>query len=128
MKNFDFEVKDHVEIAEKLNFLDYDKAIKLSGVDFLSQSDLAKLYRALINFMMDINEIFNYEECIVPELIKEECLIGTSQLPKFVDDLLELILGFMVNSYSRSPLTNFHRNELLISTPSIEVYCFHQLF
>ena len=115
-KEFNFDVKDHVEIAEKLNFLDYEKAIKLSGSRFsVLKSDLAKLYRALINFMIDINvENFNYEECVVPELIKEDCLIGTGQLPKFSDDIFKVDFNNLwLIPTAEVPLTNFHRDEII---------------
>ena len=96
--------------------MDYEKAIKLSGSRFsVLKSDLAKLYRALINFMIDINvEKFNYEECVVPELIREECLIGTGQLPKFSDDIFKVDFNDLwLIPTAEVPLTNFHRNEII---------------
>ena len=63
---------NHIEISEKLGLIDYEIAIKLSGSRFsVLKSDLSLLFRALKNFMLDVNIFeFNYEECVVPELVK----------------------------------------------------------
>ena len=94
----DFKIKNHVEILEKNNLLDYNKALKLSGSRFsVLRSSLATLHRALVNFMIDINVTeFQYEECIVPELVKSDCLTGTGQLPKFDEDLFRKIQADLI--------------------------------
>ncbi|MAI29382.1 MAG: serine--tRNA ligase [Rickettsiales bacterium] len=114
-----FEVKNHVEILEKHNFLDYNKASKLSGSRFsVLRSDLATLHRALVNFMIDVNvSEFQYEECIVPELVKSDCLVGTGQLPKFDHDLFKTDFNDLwLIPTAEVPLTNFHRDEIIDST------------
>ena len=114
-----FDVKNHVEILEKHNLLDYHKASKLSGSRFsILRSSLATLHRALVNFMIDINVTeFQYEECIVPELVKSDCLIGTGQLPKFDEDLFKTDFNDLwLIPTAEVPLTNFHREEIIDST------------
>ena len=116
VKQFEFKAKDHVDISEKLNFIDYEKAIKISGSRFsIIRSGLARLYRALINIMIDINvDKFNFEECVIPELVKDECLYGTGQLPKFGDDLFKVDFNDLwLIPTAEVPLTNFHRNEII---------------
>ena len=115
----EFKIEDHVEILEKYNLLDYNKASKLSGGRFsVLRSSLATLHRALVNFMIDINVTeFQYEECIVPELVKSDCLIGTGQLPKFDDDLFKTNFNDLwLIPTAEVPLTNFHRDEIIDST------------
>ena len=114
-----FDVKNHVEVLEKHNLLDYNKASKLSGSRFsVLRSSLATLHRALVNFMIDINVMeFQYEECIVPELVKSDCLIGTGQLPKFNKDLFKTDFNDLwLIPTAEVPLTNFHREEIIDST------------
>ena len=114
-----FDVKNHVEVLEKHNLLDYNKASKLSGSRFsILRSSLATLHRALVNFMIDINVMeFQYEECIVPELVKSDCLIGTGQLPKFNKDLFKTDFNDLwLIPTAEVPLTNFHREEIIDST------------
>ena len=114
-----FDLKNHVEILEKQNLLDYNKASKLSGSRFsVLRSSLATMHRALVNFMIDINVTeFQYEECIVPELVKSDCLIGTGQLPKFDADLFKTDFNDLwLIPTAEVPLTNFHRDEIIDST------------
>ncbi len=115
----EFNVKNHVEILEKHKLLDYNKASKLSGGRFsVLRSSLATLHRALVNFMIDINVLeFQYEECIVPELVKSDCLVGTGQLPKFDEDLFKTDFNDLwLIPTAEVPLTNFHRDEIFDST------------
>ena len=114
----EFDVKNHVEILERHNLLDYNKASKLSGSRFsVLRANLATLHRALVNFMLDINVTeFKYEECVVPELVKSDCLIGTGQLPKFDDDLFKTNFNDLwLIPTAEVPLTNFHRDEIIDS-------------
>jgi seryl-tRNA synthetase len=111
-------LKNHIEISEEFDFLDYEKAIKLSGSRFsVIKSQLALLSRALMNFMLDINtNDFGYKECIVPELVKSNCLVGTGQLPKFGDDLFKTYFNDLwLIPTAEVPLTNFHREEVINS-------------
>lgn len=92
---FDFEVEDHVAIGERHGYLDFDTAAKLSGARFaLMRGPIARLHRALAQFMLDlhINE-HGYEEVYTPYLVHAEALLGTGQLPKFEEDLFKIPQG-----------------------------------
>jgi len=86
---FDFEPKDHVELATRLGILDLERAAKITGARFAVLTDLgARLERALINFMLDVHtREHGYREVWLPFLVKTEALVGTGQLPKFAGDL-----------------------------------------
>jgi seryl-tRNA synthetase len=87
-RSFDFEVKDHVDIGEKLG-LDFDIGIKLSGSRFtFMRGPIARLHRALAQFMLDVQtQEHGYTECYTPYVVNAETLRGTGQLPKFEADL-----------------------------------------
>ncbi len=87
-KEFSFDIKDHVDLGQKIG-LDFDLGAKLSGARFTTiRSDLANLHRALGQFMLDIQTRENgYEECYTPYLVNYESLKGTGQLPIFEEDL-----------------------------------------
>lgn len=113
---FNFKPKNHLEIAERLNLIDYKKAIKISGSRFsILKSELSLLHRALMNYMLDINtQIFQYTECSVPEMVKDECLFGTGQLPKFGEDLFKTNFNNLwLIPTAEVPLTNFHRDDII---------------
>ena len=113
---FTFKPKNHLEIAERLNLIDYKKAIKISGSRFsILKSELSLLHRALMNYMLDINtQLFQYTECSVPEMVKGECLFGTGQLPKFGEDLFKTNFNNLwLIPTAEVPLTNFHRDDII---------------
>lgn len=113
---FTFKPKNHLEIAERLNLIDYKKAIKISGSRFsILKSELSLLHRALMNYMLDINtQLFQYTECSVPEIVKDECLYGTGQLPKFGEDLFKTNFNNLwLIPTAEVPLTNFHRDDII---------------
>jgi seryl-tRNA synthetase len=87
-RTFDFEVRDHVDIGEKLG-LDFDTGVKLSGSRFtFMRGQIARLHRALAQFMLDVQtEEHGYTECYTPYIVNAETLRGTGQLPKFEADL-----------------------------------------
>ena len=87
-KTFDFEVRDHVDIGEKLG-LDFDIGIKLSGSRFtFMRSQIARMHRALAQFMLDTQtQQHGYTECYTPYIVNADTLRGTGQLPKFEGDL-----------------------------------------
>ncbi|MDQ7050084.1 MAG: serine--tRNA ligase [Enterobacterales bacterium] len=89
---FDFEPLDHTELGEKLNGIDFAMSAKLSGSRFVvMRSAIAKMHRALIQLMLDTHSIeHGYEETYVPYLVNPESLFGTSQLPKFEQDLFSV--------------------------------------
>ena len=88
---FDFEIKDHTDVGTPLG-LDFDTGIKLSGARFtFMRGKIAKLHRALAQFMLDTQTEKNgYEECYTPYLVKKQALEGTGQLPKFEADLFKI--------------------------------------
>ncbi|HEY0268129.1 MAG TPA: serine--tRNA ligase [Methyloradius sp.] len=90
-RNFDFEIKDHTDVGTPLG-LDFDTGAKLAGARFtLMRGQIAKLHRALAQFMLDTQtEKHGYEECYTPYLVNAETLTGTGQLPKFEEDLFSL--------------------------------------
>ena len=89
---FDFKIADHVSIGERLGLLDFSTAAKLSGSRFsLMTAGLARLHRALAQFMLDIHtREHGYIEAYVPYLVNADSLMGTGQLPKFKEDLFEV--------------------------------------
>ncbi len=115
---FDFDVKDHVELGARHGWLDADTAAKLSGARFtVLRGQLARLHRALAQFMLDLhtNE-HGYEETSVPVIVNADSMRGTGQLPKFEEDLFSTELGehkrYLIPT-SEVPLTNIVRDEIL---------------
>lgn len=93
-RSFDFEVKDHTDVGTPLG-LDFDTGAKLSGARFtLMRGGIAKLHRALAQYMLDVQtEQHGYEECYTPYIVNAETLLGTGQLPKFEGDLFQVSFG-----------------------------------
>ncbi|WP_153716208.1 serine--tRNA ligase [Eikenella corrodens] len=93
-RQFDFEIKDHVDLGEKLG-LDFETAAALSGARFsLMKGQVARLHRALAQFMLDTHtQQHGYTECYTPYIVSDSTLIGTGQLPKFGEDLFHIIRG-----------------------------------
>lgn len=86
--NFDFAIKDHADLGVLRGFIDFDQAAAISGSRFsILKGPLAKLERALINFMLEVNAKNGYQEMTVPHLVKPQALVGTGQLPKFQEEL-----------------------------------------
>jgi seryl-tRNA synthetase len=109
-------VLDHVTLGEKLKILDLERATKLSGSGFICFTGAgAKLERALINFMLDLHtREHGYAEISPPFLVKRDCMVGTSQLPKFEPDMYGLENGeLFLAPTAEVPVTNFHREEIL---------------
>jgi seryl-tRNA synthetase len=112
---FDFEPKDHVEIGEGLGGLDFETAAKISGARFsLLKGSLARLHRALSQFMLDLHTSeHGYAEVYVPYLVNAESLKGTGQLPKFEEDLFATSAGYYLIPTAEVPVTNIVRGEIL---------------
>ena len=89
--SFDFEPKDHVSLGDGVRGIDFDAAARMSGARFsVLHGDIARLQRALIQFMLDLHtREHGYEEVYVPLLVEPHALVGTGQLPKFGDDLFQ---------------------------------------
>src|SRR6202047_904767 len=107
---------DHVALGEKLKILDLERATKLSGSGFICFTGAgARLERALINFMVDLHtREHGYTEVSPPFLVRRDCMIGTSQLPKFEPDMYGLENGeLFLAPTGEVPLTNLHRDEIL---------------
>lgn len=108
---------DHVALGEKLELFDLERAAKLGGSGFICFTGAgAKLERALINFMIDLHSReHGYAEISPPFLVKQECMVGTTQLPKFEEDMYGLENGelFLVPT-AEVPVTNFYREEILL--------------
>ena len=113
--SFDFEPKQHFDLGEGLGQMDFEGAAKMSGARFvILRSDLAKLERALSGFMLDMhtNE-FGYEEVSVPVLVRDQALYGTSQLPKFEEDLFKTTTDHYLIPTGEVPLTNLVSNSIV---------------
>ncbi len=113
---FLFKPKNHVEIGERLDLIDFKRATKISGARFVFYKGLgAGLLRALINFMIDVQTRENgYQELYPPFLVNKESMQGTGQLPKFEEELFATRNDplYLIPT-AEVPVTNFHRNEIL---------------
>jgi seryl-tRNA synthetase len=114
---FGFEPKDHVDVGEALGLLDTATAGKISGARFtVMRGMLARLHRALIQFMLDTHVYdHGYEEVYVPYLVNSASLLGTGQLPKFKEDLFEAVgdQGLFLIPTAEVPVTNIVRDEII---------------
>ncbi len=117
-REFDFGVRDHVELGSRHGWLDGDTAARLSGARFtVLRGQLARLHRALAQFMLDLHSgEHGYEETNVPVIVNADSLLGTGQLPKFEEDMFATELGghrrYLVST-AEIPLTNTVRDEIL---------------
>ena len=120
IRNFDFKVKSHFELGEKLNMLDFDLATKTTGSRFVFiKNELAMLERAISNFMIDLHTKHNgYVEVSPPLIASSDSMYGTGQLPKFENDQFELKLDdsnerkFLIPT-AEVILTNMVKNQIL---------------
>lgn len=113
---FDFSPKPHWELGEALNILDFERAGKIAGARFaLYRGAGARLERALINFMLDLQTgDHNYVEVLPPFMVNRDSMTGTGQLPKFEDDLFHLEdPDYFLIPTAEVPVTNIHRGEIL---------------
>jgi seryl-tRNA synthetase len=118
-KSFDFEPKDHVELGENIDGMDFETAAKISQARFVTlKGPLAKLQRALTQFMLDQHtEQHGYTETYVPYLVNAESLRGTGQLPKFADDLFAVDGGSLyLIPTAEVPVTNIVRDTISSDT------------
>ena len=116
IRKVDFEIKTHWEIGENLGILDFERASKLSGSRFFLNKALgASLERALINFMLDLHTKKNgYKEIFPPFLVRGDIMVGTGQLPKFIDDMYKIEgEDLWLIPTAEVPLTNIHKDEIL---------------
>ena len=120
-KAFSFEAKDHVDLGEALDMLDFEAAVKITGSRFaVMRSDLARLHRALTQFMINTHaDEHGYSEVYVPYLVNAASLKGTGQLPKFEEDLFKVPVDkdsgnsdFYLIPTAEVPVTNLARDEI----------------
>jgi seryl-tRNA synthetase len=117
-RRFEFAIKDHVELGARDGWLDGDAGAKLSGARFtVLRGGLARLHRALAQFMLDLHvEQHGYLETNVPLIVNADSMTGTTQLPKFEEDLFATQVGdskrYLIPT-SEVPLTNLARDEIL---------------
>lgn len=112
-------IRDHVALGSQLKLFDLERAAKLSGSGFICFTGAgARLERALINFMLALHTgQHGYLEISPPFLVRRDCMIGTTQLPKFEEDMygLEENQIFLAPT-AEVPVTNFHREEILVAS------------
>ena len=115
IKKFDFKIKDHVDIGENLDLLDFKTAAKVSGSRFVYlKNNLAKLERALASFMIESNIKFgDFNEISTPFLVNENALIGTGQLPKFDSDIFKTRENLWLIPTSEVTLVNLVRDKII---------------
>ena len=114
---YEFKPKNHLELGESLGLFDFERSAKISGSGFpLYIGKGAKLERALINFMLDIQtEQHGYTEIFPPFLVRSESAITTGQLPKFAEDMYPSEKdGLWLIPTAEVPVTNIHRDEILV--------------
>jgi len=113
---FDFVIKDHVDLGAAGNLLDFETAAKITGSRFaIMRGNMAGLHRALIQFMLNTHiQEHDYQEVYVPYLVNSESLKGTGQLPKFEEDLFKIPgeRDFYLIPTAEVPVTNIARNEI----------------
>ena len=126
---FDFEALDHVDLGTGLGLLDFDAASRISGSRFaVMRGALARLQRALIQFMLDVHSTeHGYEEAYVPYLVKSDALFGTGQLPKFEDDLFKTAgePTFFLIPTAEVPVTNLARESIMDAAEMPRKYVAH---
>ncbi len=115
-RQFDFPVKDHVDLGAALDGLDFERAVKISGARFtLMKGAVARLHRAIAQFMLDVHTgEHGYTEIYAPYLVNGNSMFGTGQLPKFHEDLFHVRDdGYFLIPTAEVPVTNIVRGEIL---------------
>ena len=115
-RQFDFSPLPHWDLGEALDIIDFQRGAKLSGTRFyVLKGAGARLQRALISFMLHLHiSEHGYTEIYPPYMVKQECMIGSSNLPKFADNLYHDVEDdFWFIPTAEVPLTNLHRDEVL---------------
>ena len=117
IKEFDFKIKDHVEIGQDLKLMDFKSAAKVSGSRFVYlKGNLATMERALASFMLDINiDEGGFQEIYTPLLVNDKSLLGTGQLPKFDSDIFKIKDNYWLIPTSEVTLVNMIRESIIQS-------------
>ncbi|TET18489.1 MAG: serine--tRNA ligase, partial [Dehalococcoidia bacterium] len=116
VREFDYKPLPHWDIGPKLDIIDFERGVKISGSRFYVLRGLgAKLQRALIAFMLDLHiSEHGYTEVYPPFVVKEECMVGSGNLPKFVENLYhDAEDDVWLVPTAEVPVTNLHRDEIL---------------
>ena len=112
---FDFDPKEHFEIGENLKMLDFDQSSIISGSRFSTLSaDLAKLERVLSNFMIDIAIEHDYIEISPPNLVRDNAMFGSGQLPKFSEEAFKTTNGYWLIPTAEVSLVNLVQDKTLL--------------
>lgn len=114
-RKFTFKPKEHWEIAEDLDIIEFERGVKISGSGFyVMKGDGARLERALINYFLDTHMKQGYTELVVPGIINKAAVIGTGQYPNLKDDMYYLERDDMfLNPTAEVPITNLLQDEIL---------------
>ncbi|EAL1830838.1 serine--tRNA ligase [Campylobacter jejuni] len=129
--SFDFTPKEHFELGESLNWLDFMRGVKISQSRFcVLKNEGALLSRALVNYMIDFNRSRGFEFVNVPFLVNGATMFGTGQLPKFKEDMYKVDdEDLYLISTSEIPVTNLYSGEILASeTLPIKMTCYSACF
>ncbi|EAI4983516.1 serine--tRNA ligase, partial [Campylobacter jejuni] len=129
--SFDFTPKEHFELGESLNWLDFMRGVKISQSRFcVLKNEGALLSRALVNYMIDFNRSRGFEFVNVPFLVNGATMFGTGQLPKFKEDMYKVDdEDLYLISTSEIPVTNLYSGEILASeTLPIKMICYSACF
>lgn len=120
---FDFEPLNHWDIGEILGIIEFERAAKIAGARFsMTRGYGAKLERALMNFMLDLNTSKGYQEVFPPILVNRDSMKGTGQLPKFEMELFKISdPELYLIPTAEVPVTNIHKNEIL-SEKNLPIY------
>jgi seryl-tRNA synthetase len=116
LPEFEFQPAPHWKLGEALGIIDFERGVKLSGTRFYILKGLgSQLQRALINFMLDLHtREHGYQEVYPPFMVKQECMVGSGNLPKFSDTLYhDDEDDFWFVPTAEVPLTNMHRDEII---------------
>ncbi|MDF2866899.1 MAG: serine--tRNA ligase [Gammaproteobacteria bacterium] len=128
-RQFNFPIKDHVELGERNNLMDFATATKLTGSRFVVlNGKLARLHRALIQFMLDLHIAeHGYQEVYVPYMVNQASLFGTGQLPKFTEDLFKVEgeQGYHLIPTAEVPVTNIARDTIIEAKDLPKKYTCH---
>lgn len=127
---FKFATKDHVELAESLGIIDYERAAKMSGAGFWCYRGMGALIEwALLSYFINYHQQNNYEFLIPPFLLSEESAYTSGHLPKFRDDLFWTQDKLCLNATSEMMLGNYHRSEILdLNTLPLKYYAYSPCF
>ncbi|MBK2001008.1 serine--tRNA ligase [Campylobacter sp. RM10532] len=129
--NFDFKPKEHHDLGESLDWLDFARGVKISGSRFcVLKNEGALLSRALVNYMIDFNRSRGFDFVNVPYLVNSATMFGTGQLPKFKDDMYKVDdEDLYLISTSEIPVTNLYSGEILASESlPIKMTCYSACF